>query len=110
MLFNVLQKRDRIVDRRVIESANDVARTQSGCSCGRVRFDLVDDRRFRRQDQQLANTFSAPTTRFGLVWPYLYSFNLTVALEFARPGLAFTSDTHPAHPAVPSASQRHSPS
>src|SRR5436190_17605233 len=100
MLFNVLQKRDRIVDGRVIESANDVARTQPGCGRGRVWFDLVDDRRFRRQDQQLANTFSAPTTRFGLVWLYLDSFNLAVALEFDRNGLAFTSDNGPAHAVV----------
>src|SRR5439155_11401529 len=100
MLFNVLQQRQGIINRGVIESANDVARTQSGCSCGRVRFDLVDDRRFRRQDQQLTNTFSAPTTRFGLVWLYLDGFNFTVALEFDRHGLAFTSDNRPAHAVV----------
>src|SRR5438132_4518902 len=106
MLFDVLQQRQGIINRGVIESANDVARTQSGCSCGRVRFDLVDDRRFRRQDQQLANTFSAPTTRFGLVWLYLDSFNFTVAFEFDRHGLAFTSDNRPAHAVVHSEETR----
>src|SRR5438105_9093049 len=110
MLFNVLQQRQGIINRGVIESANDVARTQSGCSCRRVRFDLVDDRRFRRQDQQLANTFSAPTTRFGLVWLYLDSFNFTVALEFHRNSLTFTPNNRPADAVVHSEETRHSSS
>src|SRR5438132_14164394 len=99
MLFNVLQKRDRIVDRRVIESANDVARTQSGCGRGRVRFDLVDDRRFRRQHQQLANTFSVPTTRFRLVWLYLDTFNFTVSFMFDQNGVIFTLAARPSYAA-----------
>src|SRR5206468_2350267 len=58
----------------------------------------------------LANTFSAPTTRFRLVWLYLDSFNFTVALEFDRNGLAFTSDNRPADAVVHSEETRHSSS
>ena len=100
MFFNVLEQRDRIVDRCVIESANDVARAQAGGRRGRVRFDFVDDCRFRRQDEQLANTFSAPAPRFGFVGLDLDRLHLSVALEFHGNGLAFTTDNRPAHAVI----------
>ena len=100
MFFNVLEQRDRIVDRCVIESAKDVARAQAGGRRGRVRFDFVDDCRFRRQDEQLANTFSAPAPGFGFVGLHLDRLHLSVTLEFHGNGLAFTTHHRPAHAVI----------
>src|SRR5947208_9518236 len=97
MFFNVLEQRDRIVDRCVIESANDVARAQAGGHRGRVRFYFVDDCRFRREDEQLTNPFSAPAPRFGFVGLDLDRLPLSVALEYHVSHLASTTDHRTSH-------------
>src|SRR5437660_3451120 len=100
MFLNVLKQRDRIVDRGVIKPANDVARTQPRRGRRRVRLDFVNDRRLRGQNEQLANAFSAPPARLGLVGLYLDRLRLAIALELYRNGLAFTADNRPAHAVV----------
>src|SRR6202011_6422075 len=106
MFLDVLEQRDRIVDRRVIKAANDVARTQSGCGCGRVGFDVINDRSFRRQDLQLANTFSAPALRLRLIWFNFNRMNFAITLELDRNFFTLAPDNSPAytvvHPEKPS--------
>src|SRR5260370_33600230 len=53
MFFNVLKQRHRIVDRSVIESANDVRRAQAGSRPGRVWFACIDNYRISLEGEQV---------------------------------------------------------
>src|SRR2546421_4469207 len=107
MLLNIFKQRDWIVDRRLIKAVNDVARTQSRRRRRRVWFDFVDDRRFRRQDEQLANTFSTPAARLRFVRLHMDRLHLSVALELYWNGLALAPHYRPAHAVVHPQKTRH---
>src|SRR5215831_7427722 len=64
---DVFKQRDRIIDGRLIKSANDISRTQPRRSSRRVGFHSVDNRGLCWIDEQLAYAFSAPSTGFCLV-------------------------------------------
>jgi len=54
MFADVLQQRDRVVDRRLVKPTDDVSGAQSGCRGGTFCFYFLDDWRFRRIDEQLS--------------------------------------------------------
>src|SRR4029450_4834440 len=56
MFADVFQQRDRIVNWCLVKSPDDISCTQSGCRCRAFWFYFLDDRRFCRIDEQLANT------------------------------------------------------
>src|SRR6266513_4481875 len=81
MFADVLQQRDRIVDRCLVKATDDVTGTQSGCRGRAFWFYFLDDRRFCRIDQQLPHTFPSPTPGLGFVRFDRYCLHLAIALE-----------------------------
>src|SRR6478735_8466061 len=84
MFTDVLQQRDRIVDRCLVKPTDDVPGTQSGRRCRAFCFYFLDDRRFCWIDEQLSNTFPPPTAGLRFVGLDPYGLHLAVSLEFHR--------------------------
>src|SRR5436190_10200548 len=96
MFADVFQQCDRIVDGCFIESADNVSGMESGCCCRALWFYFLDDRRFRRVNEQLPHTFSSPTAGLRFVRFDRYCLHLAVALKFHRNLVALASHDVPA--------------
>src|SRR5215472_5358670 len=100
MFADVFQQRNWIVDGCLVKPTDDVSGMQSGCRCGAFWFYFLDDRRFRRIDEQLPHTFSPPTAGLRFVRFDPYALHLAVSLECHRNLVALASHDVPADAVV----------
>src|SRR5438132_3779568 len=100
MLADVFEEGDWVVDRRLVEPANDIVWSQSRRCRRRLRFHFFDDGCLRRKDEQLPNTLPAPSARFRFIRFHPNGLHIAIALEFHRTLVAFTSHHVPAHAVI----------
>src|SRR2546421_4086878 len=97
MRFGLLKQSDRRVNFLTVNRPNNVLFLQSSRSRRRVRLNFIDNRRFGREDEQLPNAFSSPTSRLSFIRLDIYRANFSLALELDRNCIAFTAHNRPAH-------------